>query len=59
MKIDATTLRLGSTFLVLSAVTLLLAGLLTVRGAHLAPNYKPGPLDFDDSTGLPAPSRTP
>lgn len=58
MKIDATTRRLGATFVVVSALTIFLVGLLFARGPRLLPNYKPGPVDFDDSTGLPAPSAT-
>ena len=58
MKIDTTTRRLSATLFVVSAVTVLLAGLLVARGPRLMPNYKPGPVDFDDTTGLPAPSAT-
>jgi hypothetical protein len=58
MKVDVTTRRLGTTFVVVSALTIVLAGLLVARGSRLEPNYKPGPVNFDDSTGLPAASAT-
>jgi len=57
MKIDVPTRRLGATFVVVSAVTLLLARLLAIPGAPLAPDFRPRPLDFDDPTGLPATAR--
>lgn len=60
MKIDAPTRRLGTTFVVVSAITLLLAGLLAVPRARLSADSRPRPVDFDEPTGLPvvAPSRS-
>jgi hypothetical protein len=54
MKTDATTRRLGTTFVVVSALTIFLVALLAARGSRLTPQYRPGPVDFDDSTGLPS-----
>jgi hypothetical protein len=56
MTIDATTRRLGATFVVVSAVTLLLAGLLAIPRTRLSPNSTPRPVDFDEPTGLPVPA---
>jgi hypothetical protein len=53
MKLDATSRRVGTTFVVVLAFTLLLARLAAGPGPHLAPDFKPRPLGFDEPTGLP------
>jgi hypothetical protein len=52
MKLDPATGRLAVTFGIVSALTLLLVTLLAIPAARLAPRHKPGPVDFDEPTGL-------
>jgi hypothetical protein len=53
VKIDGPSRRLYATFAVVSALALLLAGLLVAPGARVKAERGPRPVDFDEPTGLP------